>query len=158
MPPLHRVLYCSRNLIPGGAGAFSGAVAADVGRILAASRRNNARDGITGALLFSEGCFAQVLEGPLDAVESAFERIQCDGRHSDVTVLQSGPITARDFPDWSMAFTGPDAVSPLLGARMADAFAGRSGHGDELLGLLRAVITRESEWLAAAPALAAASG
>ncbi len=160
MAPLHRVLYCSRNLIPGDAGAISGAmsgaVAADIRGILAASRRNNARDGITGGLLFSQGCFAQVLEGPLDALERTFERIQCDERHSDVTVLQSGPITARDFPDWSMAFTGPEAASPLAGVHMAAAFAGQSGHGGELLGLLRAVITREGEWLM--PELAAASG
>ena len=154
MTPLHRVLYCSRNLIPGDPEA----VAADVGRILAASRRNNARDGITGGLLFSQGCFAQVLEGPLDAVESAFERIQCDERHSEVTVLQSGPIMARDFPNWSMAFTGPDAASPFADARMADVFTGQSDNGGKLLGLLKAVITRESEWLAPAPALATASG
>ncbi len=159
MAPLHRVLYCSRNLIPGAPRT----VAADIGRILDASRRNNARDGITGGLLFSQGCFAQVLEGPLDAVENTFERIQCDERHGDVTVLQSGPIAARDFPDWSMAFAGPDAASPLAGVRMADAFAGRSGvgcntGGDTLLELLRAVITRESEWLAPALALAEAGG
>ena len=153
MTQLHRVLYCSRNLIPGP----SEAVAADVRSILAASRRNNARDGITGALLFSQGCFAQVLEGPLDAVEGAFERIQCDERHGEVTVLQSGPIMARDFPNWSMAFTGPDAASPLAGARLADAFAGPSDHGDTLLGLLKAVITREGEWLAPVPELATAS-
>ncbi len=154
MTSLHRVLYCSRNLIPGA----SEAVAADIRSILAASRRNNARDGITGGLLFSRGCFAQVLEGPLDAVEGAFERIQCDGRHGDVTVLQSEPIAARDFPDWSMAFAGPDAASPLMGARVADAFAGQSDNGGRLLDLLKAVIVRETEWLAPAPALAAAPG
>ena len=154
MTQLHRVLYCSRNLIPGGPEA----VAADIRSILAASRRNNARDGITGGLLFSQGCFAQVLEGPLDAVETTFERIQCDERHADVTVLRSGPITARDFADWSMAFAGPDAASPFAAAGMADAFAARSDRGDTLLGLLRAVITREAEWLAPAPALADASG
>ena len=154
MAPLHRVLYCSRNLIPGDPDA----VAAGIRSILAASRRNNARDGITGALLFSQGCFAQVLEGPLDAVEGAFERIQCDERHADVTVLQSGPAAQRDFADWSMAFAGPDAASPLAGARMDDVFAGQSDQGDELLGLLRAVITREAEWLAPASVLATASG
>ena len=155
MPQLHRVLYCSRNLIPG----TPEAVAADIRSILATSRRNNARDGITGGLLFSKGCFAQVLEGPLDAVESAFERIQCDGRHSDVTVLQSGPIAARDFADWSMAFAGPGAASdPAAGTLMTGAFAGQSGDGDKLLDLLKAVVTRESEWLAPASELAAASG
>ena len=147
------MLYCSRNLIPG----TPETVAADIRSILATSRRNNARDGITGGLLFSEGCFAQVLEGPLDAVESAFERIQCDERHGDVTVLQSGPILARDFADWSMAFAGPDAASPLAAARMADAFAAQSGQGGTLLSLLRAVIAREAEWLAPVSALATAS-
>ena len=154
MTQLHRVLYCSRNLIPG----TPEAVAADIGSILATSRRNNARDGITGGLLFSEGCFAQVLEGPLDAIESAFERIQCDERHSDVTVLQSGPIATRDFPDWTMAFTGADAASnPIAGAQMSDAFAGQSDGGDKLLDLLKAVIARETEWLAPASELAAIS-
>ena len=155
MPQLHRVLYCSRNLIPG----TPEAVAADISSILAVSRRNNARDGITGGLLFSDGCFAQVLEGPLDAVESTFERIQCDERHSDVTVLQSGPITARDFPDWSMAFAGPAAANSLIaGTRMADAFTGQSDDGNKLLGLLKAVIVREAEWLTLASELAPASG
>ena len=154
MTQLYRVLYCSRNLIPG----TPEAVAADIRGILAVSRRNNARDGITGGLLFSEGCFAQVLEGPLDAVEGAFERIQCDERHSDVTVLQSGPIATRDFPDWSMAFAGPDAASsPITGIQMADAFAGQSNDGDKLLDMLKAVIVREAEWLAPASELATAS-
>jgi len=153
MTQLHRVFYCSRNLIPG----TPEAVAADIRSILATSRRNNARDGITGGLLFSDGCFAQVLEGPLDAVENAFERIQCDERHSDVTVLQSGPIATRDFPDWSMAFAGPDAASnPIAGTPMADAFAGQSGDGDKLLDMLKSVIVRESEWLAPASELATA--
>ena len=154
MPQLHRVLYCSRNLIPG----TPEAVAADVGSILATSRRNNARDGITGGLLFSEGCFAQVLEGPLDAIESAFERIQCDERHSDVTVLQSGPIATRDFPDWSMAFTGSDRASnPIMGMRIADAFAGQSNDGNKVLDLLKDVIVRETEWLAPTSELATSS-
>jgi len=155
MTQLHRVLYCSRNLIPG----TPEAVAADIRSILATSRRNNTRDGIAGGLLFSEGCFAQVLEGPLDAVESAFERIQCDERHSDVTVLQSGPIATRGFPDWSMAFAGPDAASnPIAGTWMSDAFAGQSGDGDKLLDMLKSVIVRESEWLAQTSELATALG
>ena len=37
--------------------------------------------------MFNSGCFAQVLEGPHHAIQATFERIQCDERHSDVTVL-----------------------------------------------------------------------
>lgn len=145
MPQLYRVLYCSRNSISGG----SEAISANVQAILAASRENNARDGITGGLLFSEGCFAQVLEGPADAVEGAFERIQCDDRHGNVTVLQVGPIMTRDFPDWSMGFTGTSAKGRLLGGvTLADAFSGQSSAGDGVLDMLRAVVVRETEWLA----------
>ena len=154
MAQLHRVLYCSRNIIPGAIEA----VAADVRGILAVSRVNNARDGVTGGLLFSEGCFAQVLEGPLDAVESTFERIQCDARHCEVVVLQSGPITKRDFPDWSMAFVGTDAASsPLAKATLASAFSGQSSVGDDVLDMLKGLVVREADWLAPSAVSAAFS-
>ena len=154
MTQLHRVLYCSRNLIPGAAEA----VAAEVRGVLAVSRMNNARDGVTGGLLFSEGCFAQVLEGPQDVVEAAFERIQCDARHSEVIVLQNGPVTKRDFPDWSMAFAGANAAgSSLAGVTLAGAFSGRSSAGDEMLDMLKAVVVREADWLVQAGAPAAFS-
>ena len=147
MTHLYRVVYCSRNSIPG----TPESVAADVAHILETSRANNARDGVTGGLLFSKNCFAQVLEGPMDAVENAFERIQCDERHSEVTVLQSGPIAARDFPDWSMAFTGESTTgNPLAGIVMDGAFSGHSRAGSDVLDLLRGVVVRETEWLAAA--------
>ncbi len=154
MTQLHRVLYCSRNIIPGAIEA----VAAEVGGILAISRVNNARDGVTGGLLFGKGCFAQVLEGPLDAVEAAFERIQCDARHSEVIVLQTGPITKRDFSDWSMAFAGADAVgSSLAEVTLAGAFSGQSSAGDEVLDMLRALVVREADWLAPSAVSAAFS-
>ncbi len=144
MSQLYRVLYCSRNSVPGGLES----VAADIANILAVSRSNNARDGITGGLLFSRNCFAQVLEGTTEAVEAAFERIQCDERHSDVTVLQAGPIAARDFPGWSMAFTGADTASPLASVVMAHAFSGQSSAGGDVLDTLKQLVVRETKWLA----------
>jgi blue light- and temperature-responsive anti-repressor len=148
MAQLYRVLYCSRNRIAGDADR----IGRDITSILAASRENNARDDVTGGLLFSEGCFAQVLEGPLGAIESAFERIQCDNRHSDVIVLQSGPIDTRDFPDWSMAFAGiRPADNPLVSMALADAFSGRSRAGDAMFDVLKGVVARETDWLAATP-------
>ena len=147
MTRLYRVLYCSRNSIPGAPDV----VAEDILAILARSRHNNARDGVTGGLLYSTGCFAQVLEGPADVVEAAFERIQCDERHTDVTVLQAGPIAKRDFPDWSMGFAGAGAAAgPIAGELLRDGLAGRSSGGDALFGLLKSVVVRETEWLAPA--------
>ena len=138
---LHRVLYCSRNLL-----SASSDIAAEIQTILAKSRANNARDGITGGLLFSDGCFAQVLEGPIEALEAAFERIQCDPRHGDVTVLRAEPIESRDFSQWSMAFTGATG----LRAGITDAFDEPTAGGDQILDVLRNVVVREHEWLAPA--------
>lgn len=77
--------------------------------ILAVSRRNNARDGITG-LLYADGVrFLQVLEGEPAWVESAFERIREDARHRGVVILSRREIAAREFGGWDMAARRPDA-------------------------------------------------
>jgi blue light- and temperature-responsive anti-repressor len=102
MSQLFRLVYYSRNLIPGSAND----VVAEVRQILATSRRNNATCGVTGALMFNSGCFAQVLEGSRQAIEQTFERIQRDSRHNQVTVLEYGKIDRAAFPAWSMAFVG----------------------------------------------------
>lgn len=82
---------------------------AEIEQILAASRRNNVLVGVTGALMFSSGFFAQVLEGAPAAVEATFERIQNDRRHGAVTVLEFASIDQRTFPQWSMAYVGRPA-------------------------------------------------
>lgn len=144
MNDLYRVLYCSRTQMPGAAADATDAIH----RILAASRRNNARVGITGGLLFSDGCFAQVLEGPIGSVTETFERIQCDERHRDVTVLQAGRIDGRGFPCWSMGFAGTDAAqNPLAGLALAGAFSSHDAQGQDMLDLLKAVIVREDDRL-----------
>ncbi|RIX98176.1 BLUF domain-containing protein [Aureimonas flava] len=138
---LHRLVYYSRNHISGDEAAF----AANVDDILAKSRTNNARDQITGALLFNAGCFAQVLEGPLENVEAAFERIQQDDRHGDVSLLALDPIGHRSFPNWAMGFVG---ASDADGERFAGIGAS-SGFdlsrlsGDQIHTLLRDLTLEE---------------
>jgi len=105
MSELYRLVYASKNLFQG----TEAELAATVSQILAASQRNNDRSEVTGALMFNAGAFAQVLEGPRRGVEETFERIQCDDRHGDVTVLQCGPTESRGFANWSMAFVGQSA-------------------------------------------------
>lgn len=70
--------------------------------ILVASRRNNHRDGLTGALVCRHDIYLQLLEGPAAAVDAAFARILRDDRHLDVTRLTSGDVDARLFPQWDM--------------------------------------------------------
>ena len=69
---LYSLVYSSRNKIQGD----QSVVNAELRRILTSSRARNKAAGVTGALLYNSGNFAQVLEGPLDAVESTFERIE----------------------------------------------------------------------------------
>jgi hypothetical protein len=115
---IHRLVYYSRNRLTNG--PLNAWMIKD---ILAASRANNTRVGVTGALMFNAGCFAQVLEGPRGAVEDTFERIQQDERHGEVSLLDFGPVAYRAFATWSMGFVGSDAQGQ---ARFA-AVAGESG-------------------------------
>ncbi|WP_299678805.1 BLUF domain-containing protein [uncultured Roseobacter sp.] len=85
-------------------------MAGEIDEILKTSQRNNEAAGVTGALIFNAGVFGQVLEGPIDAVEETFERIQMDERHDHITVLETSRITTRAFPSWSMGFVGSDRV------------------------------------------------
>ena len=115
MSDIYRLVYTSQNLLEGGEKEQKAAIAG----LLAVSKRNNARVGVTGALLFNGGAFAQVLEGSRAAVEATFERIQRDPRHSDVAVLQCEPVAARGFPNWSMGFVGDSPCGQALWAEVA---------------------------------------
>ena len=70
--------------------------------ILATARRNNARDGITGALICREDLFMQLLEGSRDVVTAAFDRIARDDRHTDISKVASQEVETRLFPEWAM--------------------------------------------------------
>ena len=114
---IYRLVYYSRSEIPGGAETF----AKEVAGILAASRRNNAEAGITGALMFSDGSFGQVLEGPRRAIETTFERIQRDPRHSEVSLLAFEPVTSSTFANWSMGYIGADKLKAAVHSGIAAA-------------------------------------
>jgi len=140
---IHRLVYYSHNHIAGDEAAFEASVA----DILARSRENNLRDGITGALMFNAGCFAQVLEGPLEQIEAAFERIQQDDRHGDVSLLAVEEIPARNFPNWAMGFVGSSAVDATRFAAIGagSGFNLSSLSGDEIHMLLRDLTITEEK-------------
>ena len=141
---VYRIVYCSRNHISG----TPQEIEAEIQLILTSSRKNNASAGVTGALLFNQGLFAQVLEGSLEAVERIFERIQRDPRHSDVTVLENGTAEHRNFPEWSMAFAAPESESafgfgiPAFNAALSNP----SAAAEQVLKLLREVVVQE-DWM-----------
>lgn len=136
---LIRVVYFSRNRIAG----CDAEVARQIEDILAVSRANNARCGVTGALIYNDGVFGQVLEGPVEAVEETFERIQLDDRHGGVTLLDIAPIAARRFAVWSMGFVGrADAAVRRGGLASAPDFDIAALGGEEIYVLLHGLMLR----------------
>jgi hypothetical protein len=138
---IHKIVYCSRNLIEGDDSARE----AEVANILDTARRNNRHAGVTGALLFSAGYFAQALEGPQSSIEAIFERIQRDNRHGAVTVLESVRGTQRDFSQWSMAYVPPPSGEEAAKVQSAlrDAMSLSTGAGEGVLELLRSLVLQE---------------
>jgi hypothetical protein len=94
--PVFRMLYVS--------GATRPMTDSDLDGILAASRRNNARDDITGVLLWADGAFIQVLEGEEARVRKVAARIRNDLRHRNFMVLVEGSYPERAFGSWSMGY------------------------------------------------------
>ena len=143
MSDLYRLVYASKNLLHG----TDAEITAAVRQIMEASQRNNSKVEVTGALMFNAGAFAQVLEGPRRAVEATFERIQCDDRHGDVTVLQCGPTESRGFANWSMAFVGQSA----RGQDRFSSLAAESGFdlsrldGDTVFAMLHGLVLEEED-------------
>ena len=71
-------------------------------RILQASRANNVRDGITGALVIGERHFLQLLEGDRSAIGRCMMRVMQDNRHHGIQVISTGEVGHRLFYEWSM--------------------------------------------------------
>jgi hypothetical protein len=73
-----------------------------LGGILIQARRNNIRDGLTGALIVRHDLYLQLLEGPEAAVDLTFGRIRHDNRHLAVKLISRAPVAVPMFPQWSM--------------------------------------------------------
>ncbi|ASK87928.1 BLUF domain-containing protein [Sphingorhabdus sp. SMR4y] len=81
--------------------------------IAEASAVQNQSADLTGSLLFVDGTFIQILEGPSDALENAFERICCDFRHVDLQLIDLSSVSERLFEGWDMACLCEDEDNSL---------------------------------------------
>ena len=75
----------------------------DLDQILNAARANNGLHDVTGMLLFLDGAFMQVLEGPPEEVGTIYNKILQDDRHWGAQVLLDRDAP-RSFADWTMGF------------------------------------------------------
>lgn len=93
---MRRMIYCSQAAYD-----FSPDELVD---LLALSRANNERVGLTGMLLYASQSFLQMLEGESDELHATYARIGTDERHRNLRLLMDADVPQRIFPDWSMGF------------------------------------------------------
>lgn len=105
----------------------------DIREILDVSRVHNAKEDITGILIYREGYFLQVLEGNKDSILSLVERIRQDDRNFKLRVLIESEGQNRLFSGWSMAFLDGDLEANST-ADLLDLFelCLQSGIGDKV--------------------------
>lgn len=72
--------------------------------LLTASRARNEAIGVTGMLVYRDGRFLQVLEGPEDVTRDLLGRIVKDPRHENVHFLVVQKIRRRSFAEWTMGY------------------------------------------------------
>jgi len=90
---LKHIIYASRPF------GFDDAV---LKSILLSSRNNNTKSNVTGALICRSDLYLQLLEGPEDAVDQTFQKIQRDDRHLELHPLKEGKTDRRLFASWAM--------------------------------------------------------
>lgn len=137
---LFRLIYYSKNAITASGDPNQ---RAELKNILASAQKRNVASGITGALLFNQTYFAQVLEGDRKAVTETFCRIAQDPRHSDHVILEARPISSRRFADWSMCFVGqPVAEEVHRRYCISNQFLPMKMSADSLLGFMGELIEK----------------
>ncbi len=114
----HALLFVS-ELAPG-------APADAVVTITRQARHNNGRNGITGLLVFDGAHFAQLMEGPAEAVVKTAELMRTDSRHAAMEILNSASTSKPTrFPTWRLGYLVLDlqmyGIASLRGQRGAAA-------------------------------------
>jgi Sensors of blue-light using FAD len=94
-PPLERLVYVSR--------AAPGLVTEDVYAIIRTAHARNAVAGISGALVFLDGYFAQLIEGPPPSLSALAARLRADPRHAAIDLRVRERALCRLFRGQAMA-------------------------------------------------------
>lgn len=88
----------------------------DLQELLEHARSRNGTQGISGALVYTDGMFLQILEGERAKVQALMATIRKDVRHENVIVLREGEVPSAQFSSWKMAYV---SATPAEVARWA---------------------------------------
>jgi hypothetical protein len=111
----YQIIYSSESTSP--------MQAVDLEEILEQARARNAASGITGALVYVDGVFLQILEGEPVKVQTLMASIAKDLRHQTVTVLLENTAPIASFAEWKMAYVSATSEQVAM-------WAGLSGIAD----------------------------
>lgn len=77
----------------------------EVSCIVASARERNSANCVTGMLVFTGEHFAQLLEGPEEAIDMIMASIRQDPRHHSLREFVE-PVSERSFAAWSLGYVG----------------------------------------------------
>ncbi len=97
----YQIVYSSRSTQP--------VTAQKLEEILADARVGNKKNNVTGALIFVDGVFLQILEGEEPVIRKLMSSINNDSRHEAVKVIYEAQVDAPAFGSWSMAYIAPSS-------------------------------------------------
>ena len=114
-PPLRTLVYTSSS--------EHGWSDAELTGLIRQAEFRNLSLGVTGRLVYINGRFIQVLEGPGQTAMDLYRRISRDPRHSEVMLVYEASVLERAYVGWSMDLVHgrnvPKAQSVKLLARVA---------------------------------------
>lgn len=115
---IDQILYCSLATRPMNEVAIHG--------LAKTAARLNRLDHITGMLLYADGVFVQLIEGPREAVGHLWARLLRDPRHWGVVQLyHRREVEQRVCDGWDTRFVQIAEVRALVHEAMAEIVAGR---------------------------------
>jgi Sensors of blue-light using FAD len=115
---LDQILYCSLARQP-----------MDEAALAALSEnaiRMNRLDHITGLLMYADGVFVQLFEGPRDAVAHLWARLLRDARHHGIVQLyHRREVESRCCAGWNMKYVERDTLRNLIHEAKEEIVQGR---------------------------------
>ena len=83
-----------------------------------ATQTNNDKFNITGVLVKSKDIFFQIIEGEVTTIDSLFDKIKKDNRHSNIIELLNKPISQLSFNAFDTGYTLIDDIDELYGLQI----------------------------------------
>ena len=97
----HQIMYSSQATEP--------MTVTGLEAILTDARTGNEARDVTGALVYVDGVFFQIIEGDKDVVHKLMASIASDSRHHSVKIFYEAEVNVRAFESWSMAYLSATA-------------------------------------------------